>query len=387
MIIGRIISFLFLASALVGLYRLVVLLKDRQVALYAVFCVLSWKTSLLSVYQIRPDILQVSCIVWGVYYLLLYFSNQRSIFLIMSGLFSGLSFLSLQKVIPIICVMGLFLAIFLYKKRRDFLVSSIVWGVSLVVPLALYVAYFVFLKHGTVLQYIVCNFKFNSLLAPSCKSVWASLLYFFDNYFLADRILWFFVILALSAKKFDFNHICLLFLSLIALIIGCSISCPPQYHLLYVFLFSVFAALGFDFLAKEYKQVLLFLLCIPSLSHLLALRPFSYSPQVNRTSYCSQFLDQQDLVISNNNTYFFYYPASYIWFYPHSFQGLYQSCSGAIEPQLLDIIKQKRPIIIDRYVLKDTELQDVFIRDNYIELKDFPGIFVLKERWEKIRSL
>jgi hypothetical protein len=191
-IFGETINTIFIARLFIlfcefGIFALVYLIcknmgVKRKYCIIGILLLIFSYTYLVKSVEFRPDVVQTLTSLFSLYFIFKFIDSKKISNIIYAGLFLSISFLFLQK--ALFFILGIIFSLFyLFLKGKIYLKEIIIFGIFLLIPIALFLFYF--FLNGALDDYFFLNFTLNSN--------YLNIVSFFSNikYFLFDWIVFF----------------------------------------------------------------------------------------------------------------------------------------------------------------------------------------------------
>lgn len=367
-------------------YYLGALVFDKKVGLISAIILASSQTFINDAIEIRPDVSQTLFGILATLFLFIYFkkiTQRRSfkprIFLVLSAVSLGISFLFLQKAILIIFLIGLVFLERLVRKKIPWY-DLFIFGGSFLLSLA---PYFLYLAIKNQLNlYITLNWTLNSNFINSFPP-WDTL----RNVVQHDALLLVFYgltfLIFVFAKKSTLPlETAFLSLGLFAYIFITPVP-YPQYLLMAIPFMATIAAYGFVFLLTPSARnrsrsmlskgwglpILILLLAIfssTSAYHVIWDKELKQSKQTDRIDFVLSATDPEDYVL-DGDIYFnvFRRDIDYFWFSIKPYHSLdtYRQYIAPYNYDVYALIEEYKPMIISHTTVPN--IKDEKITNNY----------------------
>lgn len=384
----RLITCMFFFTTMLGVFSIAHLLYNIETALFSAGLVPAWFMTSRIVFETRPDIPQVTCAVWSVYFLIKAIKNKKPMLAFLSGVFFSLAFLFLQKSVLLIGILVavLILEIYIGNLPWIFLLMLCLGSIITITPY-----YFYLWKTKQLLIYWQLCYEFNQYIFNTSLikiiSPLSFLRFICASSMHIDRILWAFFILGSLTIKNKRQIIPILGAAMIGLLWATkNFEGAPQYHILFAPFISIIAGYGLFSLSQNNKLAtyIFFLTCLYPIHFHLCTIIFPLSTcqnQINEAKYCMNLLQKNDCVAISNYHLLFYNDSHPIWYLYDGLKKPYEKATGKTVYSWIEGIKKHRPVFIGKRVATYENLDKTsYFKDNYTQVDQYPNLYIRKDK-------
>jgi len=371
---GRVLMLGFTFGSLAAVYGLARGLFSRQVAAVSLLFLLCITMFVEKSIEVRPDVPQTFFGLLAVLLLYRFFDSGRRPLLLLSGLFLGLGFLFLQKLIVLILLVHAMMLIRVIRGqlRWPYLIQFSV------VQLAVWGGYCLYLTYtGQLAQYWFLNFKFNlATLGPAQHQTGRLITHLAD--FNAIVLLGFLLGLFATRTRAQ-REIVLMALSLLGFAAFYRAQFA-QYYMVVLPLVAIVAASGWETISQRYPAAAIACLVAAFASdaatYLMDIRWNNNLLQLACIEYVLKHTSPSDYVYDGDIRFnLFRKDLDFFWYGVGNGSSIdkYRRLTGYTY-DIHELIEKYRPRIISDYAIDD--MDQPAIRDYYQKVPDFDSLYL-----------
>lgn len=369
----RVLVFILLLLILFVTHNLSVKVFNKETGIISLILLSTTYIFFTKTIEIRPDVPQTLFGLLSILLLLTFFGNRSLKCLILSSLFSGISFLFLQKTLFLIVLIGGLLLIGVYKRNiysRDFLLYLSVFFLT-IAPYYLYLFYTDSLHHYFVFNWTL-NARFLHEPIPFKK---------LQTNFTLNLILWFFYLAGLIFFMKTPDQRRTAFLSLGLLVSGFFVGAPNTQNFMMsmplIAAISAYTIYSIFQNSKNLLAVMLVLSIVVPAFYLLKLTKFTNAAQLKKVDYVLSITEPEDFVYDGTIQFnVFREDIDFFWFNMDPHHGglvTYQTMTS-YDYNIYAMIDRFKPKVISNYYIEN--MHDDRIARHYVKSDVYDDIFI-----------